>query len=297
VRVLLMFPGALGDLLLLAPAAAALARDGMELELSVQRSLVPLARCLLGCRIGPPVDGMTMATLFGPEPAPALASWVCGAGRAHAFLGSSARGREAAHRLRELGARGVRLHAVVRDDGAEHASRAYARMLEVTSDLQAPDLALDAQAPPTAWACAPEKRLVLHPGAGSAAKRWGREGFVRVADAWRERGGEVLVVCGPAEEESVAFWRAAGHRMATGLALMETAVLLASAPLYVGNDSGVSHLAAALRRRGVVLFGPTRPERWRPLGGELGVLRFADAGQRALAAAILHRLGAAGARG
>jgi heptosyltransferase-3 len=51
------------------------------------------------------------------------------------------------------------------------------------------------------------------------------------------------------------------------LELGEVAAIARMARAFVGNDSGVSHLAAAAGGgRGVVLFGPTDPERWRPLG-------------------------------
>ncbi len=59
-----------------------------------------------------------------------------------------------------------------------------------------------------------------------------------------------------------------------GLSLAEAAALIASAPSWIGNDSGMSHLAGALGRRGVVLFGPTRPERWRPRSGSLATVAF-----------------------
>ncbi|MFZ0886937.1 MAG: glycosyltransferase family 9 protein, partial [Candidatus Binataceae bacterium] len=48
--------------------------------------------------------------------------------------------------------------------------------------------------------------------------------------------------------------------------LGEVAGISAASAAFVGNDSGPSHLAAATGARGVVLFGPTDPDRWRPLG-------------------------------
>jgi ADP-heptose:LPS heptosyltransferase len=109
-------------------------------------------------------------------------------------------------------------------------------------------------------------RLVVHPGAGARAKRWSGPGFRRVADAWAGAGGEVAVLLGPAEEDDAGAWSAAGYEPSTRLSLRDAAGLMGSAPLWVGNDSGMSHLAAALGRRGAVLFGPTRPRRWGPLG-------------------------------
>jgi len=59
----------------------------------------------------------------------------------------------------------------------------------------------------------------------------------------------------------------------SALSVWQAAALLSRADLYVGNDSGASHLAGAVGARGVVLFGPTQPQQWRPLGGALSVLQ------------------------
>lgn len=143
---------------------------------------------------------------------------------------------------------------------------------------------------PVEWACGFDGRLVVHAGAGSRAKRWDQAAFASVAAAWNAGGGRAVVLCGPAEEDAAASWQAAGLQVASGLDLMGAAGLLASASSYVGNDSGISHLAGALGRSGVVLFGPTNPERWRPLAAGLAVVRFAGREPAEVAAAVLERV-------
>jgi ADP-heptose:LPS heptosyltransferase len=64
---------------------------------------------------------------------------------------------------------------------------------------------------------------------------------------------------------------------ASDLSLAQVAALLRCAALYLGNDSGISHLAGAVGTRGVVLFGPTDPRMWAPRGGRLRVLHAPDA--------------------
>jgi ADP-heptose:LPS heptosyltransferase len=56
--------------------------------------------------------------------------------------------------------------------------------------------------------------------------------------------------------------------------LTELAWYLAHAAWYVGNDSGVSHLAGVLDTPGTVFFGPTDPAAWRPLGETIELVRF-----------------------
>lgn len=118
--------------------------------------------------------------------------------------------------------------------------------------------------------------LIIHPGSGGKKKRWQSEGFRKVAAWWRQRkkDGQVLILLGPAEEKEAKEWRAVGETV-TDLSLMQIAALLSRAELYLGNDSGVSHVAGAVGARGIVLFGPTEPQKWRPLGGHLSVLKNA----------------------
>lgn len=80
-----------------------------------------------------------------------------------------------------------------------------------------------------------------------------------------------MILLGPAEACEVAVWSKEG-KVESSLSLGQVGALLSRADLYVGNDSGVSHLAGAVGARGVVLFGPTSPEQWRPLGGILVVV-------------------------
>jgi ADP-heptose:LPS heptosyltransferase len=78
--------------------------------------------------------------------------------------------------------------------------------------------------------------------------------------------------------------------VATGVELRDAAALIASAPWYVGNDSGISHLAGLLGRHGVVLFGPTRAARWRPLGGTLEPIAADDVAEEEIVARVCARL-------
>jgi len=81
-------------------------------------------------------------------------------------------------------------------------------------------------------------------------------------------------VLGPAEASMEPIFRDAGIRVLKDLDLPIVAAIARLASAFVGNDSGVSHLAAAVGASGVVIFGPTDPARWRPLGsGQIIILR------------------------
>ena len=107
--------------------------------------------------------------------------------------------------------------------------------------------------------------VAVHPGSGGRAKRWPAERFAEVA---ARLGKPVLWLLGPAEAEE-ADLRAWGEHVgvvADSIALPMLAGLLASCRVYLGNDSGVSHLAAAVGAPTVAIFGATSPGVWGPRG-------------------------------
>ena len=107
---------------------------------------------------------------------------------------------------------------------------------------------------------------VLHPGAGGAAKRWPVEAFTRVVERVSVRSALAVAVHeGPADAEAVGALRRRlpGAIVLGHLPLPELAGALRHASVFLGNDSGVSHLAAAVGTPSVVLF-TTANVPWRP---------------------------------
>ncbi len=113
----------------------------------------------------------------------------------------------------------------------------------------------------------PRPWLVVQPGAGGAAKRWPAEAFARTITALATRSRvNVVVHVGPADAEAAAALRrhlGAGVAWLVSPSLPALAGVLAEATIYLGNDSGVSHLAAALGVPALVLFD-ARHLAWRP---------------------------------
>ena len=116
--------------------------------------------------------------------------------------------------------------------------------------------------------------MALAPGSGAREKNWPVASFRAVADWWRRHTcGAVVVILGPVEEERGDYSAlCAGAVVARNLNLGELSALLARSELYLGNDSGVSHLAAALGVVTAVLFGPSNVARWAPRGKNVTVL-------------------------
>ncbi len=113
--------------------------------------------------------------------------------------------------------------------------------------------------------------LAMHPGSGGRSKCWPLERFV---EASRLVGLPVVWLLGPAEFERGGFEEVCGEvgRVVANPGLEELAGILALARGYLGNDSGVSHLAAALGVPTVAVFGPTDPREWGPRGERVRTL-------------------------
>jgi hypothetical protein len=109
---------------------------------------------------------------------------------------------------------------------------------------------------------------ILHPGAASAARRWPAERWAAVARAESAAGRRVIITGGAAEVELAAsIARAAGldrDAVHAGVDVWALAGLVHAAARVVCGDTGVAHLATALRTRSVVLFGPCSPAQWGP---------------------------------
>jgi len=276
-----LFPGSLGDFLCLLPALDVIrhAMPGGGVEVVVRGEALEMARQLPWIYCVSSLDRGLFAQLFS-QPGTVSAETSCFFSGVTAVFSWYGHARAAVStNLNLLISRGVQSFAFFTGQEDCHASAYYLRCVG-TEELRCPSVAVEEEA--KRWldhywerqAWRPSSRvLVIHPGSGGHKKRWAPEGFTQVARWWQERkNGKALILLGPAEEREEGSWRQVGV-VEKNLPLWQVAALLSRAELYLGNDSGVSHLAGAVGARGVVLFGPTRPQQWRPLGGALSVIQ------------------------
>jgi heptosyltransferase-2 len=124
--------------------------------------------------------------------------------------------------------------------------------------------------------------LAVHPGSGSSAKIWPLDRFLELAERRRAAGRETIFLTGEAdaalEPTLEAFSRDGGIPWIRNEPLASVAALLSACGAYLGNDSGPTHLAAALGVPTVAIFGPTDPAIWGPRGRQVRIVR-ADSGR------------------
>lgn len=110
--------------------------------------------------------------------------------------------------------------------------------------------------------------IALHPGAGSRKKAWPAARFAALARALAGKSHKILIIAGPADEkitkEVLKGLADTPYLLVQDQPITRLAALLNFACLFIGNDSGISHLAAALKRPTIALFGPTDPHVWAP---------------------------------
>jgi len=111
--------------------------------------------------------------------------------------------------------------------------------------------------------------VTLHPGASWGPRAWRPEHFAGVARGILARDREHVLFVGSSEERALgdrlrALVGAPRAHFLFGAPLREVAAILERSALFIGNDSGIAHLAAATGCRVIALFGPQDPRRFRP---------------------------------
>jgi ADP-heptose:LPS heptosyltransferase len=120
------------------------------------------------------------------------------------------------------------------------------------------------------------RKVLLHPGAGSKKKMWPITNFLQVERRLESDGYRPEYIMGPADRFLRDALRMPGVRprvVHTPENIPALAALMKTAGGYIGNDSGVSHLAAYLGLPTVAVFGPSNPEMWRPIGPRVQIVR------------------------
>jgi hypothetical protein len=275
-RCLILFPGALGDFICLLPAVEALSRHS-EVTLLARTAFADLLSSAVA--VGS-LDCGAVHRLFVPGGGveESVRSFFASYDFIYSWFGSQQ--PTFANELARASEHKARLFPFRPPDGSIHQTDYYLVCVNAASRAR-PVVAAKVEA--NRWCDCYWQRhglneklvLVLAPGSGAREKNWPVASFQAIADWWREKfRGAVVVVLGPVEDEQGGFASLCrGSVVARGLKLAQLSALLSRSFLYVGNDSGPTHLAAALGVRTAALFGPSDPRQWSPRGPKVTILR------------------------
>jgi heptosyltransferase III len=298
-RYVLIRAGALGDALLAFPALALLRRahPASPITFVARPDVLPLAGSSGLADAVASYDDPAWSALFAEAPEPAsVASEIVAGAAVIAWLTDP--DGTVHHNLEQFGARQVVVVPSRPANGSGiHAALHLARTLQPLG-VAVPDTLdkLAAALPPLTpspddehaaefeWSVLglpPDARVVaLHAGSGGAAKRWPPEAFGALAARLRNIGLRPLLIEGPQDaavtHEVLRQWAGdAPIAAAREQSISTLAALLRRGAAYVGNDSGVTHLAALAGVPTLALFAPSDPTLWAPLGRRTAFLRSA----------------------
>jgi len=251
-RRLVIRPGGIGDVIVSLPAIACLATESFEVWTPTRT--VPLVR-FAGCVRAIASTGLDLLGVTDPpigliealHEFDSIVSWY-GANRP-----------EFRQAVEMLGLPFTFLEALPAESTGLHATDFYLEQARQFAECRSDGI------PRIECAMRREDYAVIHPFSGSARKNWPLDKFYVLAGKL-ERGMPVKWCAGEEDPPLPGAFRIDD--------LYELACWLAKARLYIGNDSGITHLAAAVGTPVLALFGPTDPEVWAPRGQHVRVGRW-----------------------
>jgi hypothetical protein len=255
--------GGVGDFILTCPALAALSEDG-PVELVGDKGRLEIAVAAGLAERVHSFASLEFDSIFS-EPTDALEAFLASFDRAIVWMKDDGSLAEA---LNALGIGDVRVYpGLPPQQWDRHASEYYAEALSIELTSR-PPFRLSVPKSIAAY------DVVIHPGSGSPKKNWPLANFEELVSSLAREGREVRWCGGPAEMESESPLKTEhAASQLTNAALTDVASQLANTAVYIGNDSGITHLAAAVGCPTVAIFGPTNPRVWAPRGGLVEVVR------------------------
>ncbi len=120
------------------------------------------------------------------------------------------------------------------------------------------------------------RKVAIHPGSGSKKKCWQVEKFAEIIYWLRRREAvKILIISGPADEENVSrlSQMVGNFKIVQERSIKKVAAVLQRCDLFIGNDSGITHISAAVQIPTVAIFGPTDPQMWGMRGEAVRIVK------------------------
>ncbi|HMF45050.1 MAG TPA: glycosyltransferase family 9 protein [Candidatus Udaeobacter sp.] len=289
-RILVIRGGAIGDFILTLPALKALrdARPQAHMEILGYKHIAALAEKRFYAQAVRSIEYARLARFFArnSELPAELADYFASFDLIVSYLYDPDQIFET--NLRRCGVENLICGPARIVENAGHAARQLARPIEALG-ISVVDLAErifpsveDREFAREFLASKPQPIIATHPGSGSQAKNWPLENWIglfspnrRFADFER-----MVVISGEADKAQTdqleQEWNNRDVRFARNLPLPHLAAILERA-IFIGHDSGISHLAAAAGAKCIFLFGPTDPDVWAPKNDNVQIVRAPNA--------------------
>jgi len=286
-RILVIRGGAIGDFVLTLPAIHALRErfPTAHVEILGHKQIIALADHRFYADATRSIDDASLARLFTPESElpKAVFDYVEGFDLVLSFLSDQDKTFE--QNIKRCGVQNY-IAAVPRalDSDKRHAAAQLARALRVigvtVTDFSA-QLYPSEEDRVVAQSCVgelPGPVAALHPGSGSPMKNWPIAKWSTLGAALLDSRciASIITVTGEADCDQLAYlqacWCGKSVRYAMDLPLPHLAAIIERCSLFLGHDSGISHIAAAVGTPSVLLFGATNPKIWAPKSNDVTVL-------------------------
>lgn len=292
-RILVIRGGAVGDFILTLPAMRALRQKypGAQIEILGYKHIAALADSRFYAQRVRSIEAALLSRFFAKDadlPAE-LASYFAGFDLIISYLYDP-------DLIFEINLRRSGVGKILRGpngiDNSSHAARQLARPIEQL------DLSINDFAPKLFPSREDRHRaeqflsgldtpiVAFHPGSGSDRKNWPLKKWIELGSHFlRDFDGSLVVVAGEVDQDQIrelaSVWQNARVRFANNLPLPNLAAIVQNT-IFIGHDSGISHLAAAAGANCILLFGPTDPAVWAPLNENAHVIRAPDGDLRQL---------------
>ncbi len=287
-RLLVIRGGAIGDFILTLPALKALrdAYPNTHLEILGYKHIAVLAENRFYVQRVRSIESARLSRFFAKDtdlPPPELAKYFAGFDLVMSYLYDPDSIFE--DNLQRSGARKI-VRGPGKIDNRSHAARQLAQPIEELG-LSISDLA------PKLYPSSEDRHrardllggmaapiVAFHPGSGSDKKNWPLQNWIELGNHFLKNfAGWLVIVSGEADEHQTrqleSIWENPRARFAKNLPLPDLAAVLEKT-IFVGHDSGISHLAAAAGANCILLFGPTDPAVWAPLNDNARVIQAPD---------------------
>jgi len=286
-RILVVRGGAIGDFILSLPVLAALRRAFPQCPLEVMGypHIAHLAKAAGLVDAVRPIEARALAGFFARngDLDPALSAYFAECALVISFL-YDPDGIFQDNVARQSAAQFIAGPHRPQETGERHATTAFLAPLERLAIFDAdpvPRLPPIAPRLPAEGSESSKTLVALHPGSGSDRKNWPESNWIELVGRLLEMQDlELMLVGGEAEgsrlERLTAAYPGGSWQLAQNLPLVQLADRLRTCSAFIGHDSGITHLAAAVGLPGLVLWGPSNERVWRPRSDGMVLLQAGD---------------------